>query len=228
MLRPRVEHAGLGLRLHADGEQRLEPARLPVEQPDLDDIELQQVLRVMKDVALEQIDPLLDAHVGQFCRREIGERLSGLMNGSQLLLFEDRVRDIPHRRHGDGHALHSGVRRDLKVEIPVVGCPQRRTRRAARRERNAERVGVGAQHFRTVHRLKKVETTQVGFAAPDRQTTVGPGDGVVCADKRNAIRQMLQDGRGIALPRQTLAHGGWNWIRHQRLSAHRPPLGPLP
>jgi hypothetical protein len=182
----------------------------------------------MKDVALEQIDSFLDAHVCQFSRREIGERLSCLMNGSQLLLLEDRVRDIPHRRQGDGHAFDSGVRLDLQVEIAVVGGSQRGARRAARRDRNVKGTGVGAEHFRAVERLKKVEATEVGLAAPDRQATVGPGDGVVCADQRYAIRQMLQNGPGIALPGQTLAHGGWNWIRHQRLSAHRPPLGSLP
>ena len=48
----------------------------------------------MDDVALEQLDPLTDRHVGQFGRREIGEGLAGGVDRGPLLLLEDRLRDV--------------------------------------------------------------------------------------------------------------------------------------
>ena len=220
-----IQDACLGLGLHADRQQRLESACLSVEQSDLDDVELQQILGVVEDVALEEFDPFLDRHIGQFGRCEIGELLARLMNGSKFLLLEDRVGDIANRRHGD-RSVCAG--RGLQMEVAVVGRSQRRACRAARSDRHAEGAGVGSEYFRAVECLKKVEAVERGLAAPFRQTTVGPDDGVVCADQRDAIREVLQDGPGITLPGQSLAHGGWNWIRHQRLSAHRLPLGSMP
>ena len=192
-----IQDAGLGLGLHADRQQWLEPACLSVEQPDLDDVELQQILGVVEDVALEEFDPFLDRHVGQFGRCEIGELLARLMNGSKFLLLEDRVGDIANRRHGD-RSVCAG--RCLQMEVTVVGRPQRGACRAARGDRHAEGAGVGPEYFRAVECLKKVEAAERSLAAPSRQTTVGPDDGVVFADQRDAIREVLQDGRGIALP----------------------------
>ena len=89
-----VEDPGLGLRLHPLGEEWLEAAGLPVEEADLDDVEKEQITRIMEDVALEEVDSLLDRHVRQFSRREVGELLAGLMDGGPLLLLEDRVGDV--------------------------------------------------------------------------------------------------------------------------------------
>ena len=228
VLRPRVEHACLGLGLHAHRQKRFEPARLPVEQADLDDVELQQILRVVQDVAFEEIDPLLDRHVGQFGRRQIGEFLSGLVDGREFLLLEDGVRDVPYRGDRDGWDVGVGAGRSLQMKISVVGGLQRGGRRAARGDRHVERAGFRAHSFRAVERLEEVEAAQIGLAAPGCEETVGPDDRVVSADEGDAVWKVFQDASGVALPGQAVLRRGWDWIRHQRLSAHRSPVGSLP
>ena len=51
----------------------------------------------MDDVALEQVDPFVDCHVGQFGRGQIGKRLPGRVDRRPLLLLEDRAGDVANR-----------------------------------------------------------------------------------------------------------------------------------
>ena len=111
--------------------------------------------------------------------------------------------------------------------VAVIGRFQRGGRRPARGDGHAEGAPIRTQYLWPVERLEKVEPAQVGLATPGRQETVGPDDRVVFTNQRDAVRQVLEDRPGGKLPGQTLVRGGRNWIRHQRHSAHRLPVGSL-
>ena len=124
-----VQHPSLCFGLHPLGQEFVEPAGLLVEQANLHDIELEEVLGVMDDVALEQLDPLINRHVGEFVWREVGEPFPCRVDGRPLLLLQHRVGDIPHR-HDCSHGLpgigrHREGNGGLDVEVSVVAGPQR-------------------------------------------------------------------------------------------------------
>jgi len=65
-------------------QQRMELARLGVEQADLNDVELKQVLGVMQNVLFEKLFTLGDRHVVDVFGAEAGELSSGCLNRCQL------------------------------------------------------------------------------------------------------------------------------------------------
>ena len=65
----RKEDAFSGLGRHALVQERLQPAGLGIQKTNLDDIIMQEVMRETADVELQQLDTLLDAHVGQLVGR---------------------------------------------------------------------------------------------------------------------------------------------------------------
>ena len=83
-----------GRRRHAFFQERLQLAGLPVEQADLDHVVVQQVVREAADVQLEQLDALLDAHLGQLIRGQGGQLRPGLVQGVELLLLLHLRRDV--------------------------------------------------------------------------------------------------------------------------------------
>ena len=68
-----------------------------IEQANLDDVEVQQVLREVQDVRLQQLDPLFDRHLRHFVGRQVGQLDAGLMNGRQLLLLQHFVGHVANR-----------------------------------------------------------------------------------------------------------------------------------
>ena len=88
VLRLGIEHAGGGFRRHPLLHQGLQPAGLLIQEANLHHVEMEQVLGVVENVRLEQLDPLLDGHVGQFFRRQVGQLHAGLVDGGQFLLLQ--------------------------------------------------------------------------------------------------------------------------------------------
>ena len=86
--------------------KRLQLAGLRVQQPDLDDLVIQQVLGVVQDVGLEQLDPLLDRHVEQFVGSQVGQLDARLVDGGQLLLLQHLG---GHVADGDDQVLRRAV-----------------------------------------------------------------------------------------------------------------------
>ena len=111
---------------HADGEHRLEDAGLLVEHANLDDVVLQHVLRAVQDVRFQQLDPLVDRHVGDFVGREVGQLDAGLVDRGELLLLQHVVGDVADR---DDQMLRRLTVLDdgngVDAEVAVV-APQRR------------------------------------------------------------------------------------------------------
>ena len=58
-----------------------------IEQPDLDEVEPQQVLHVAGDVVLEQVGSLFDGHLGELFGRQVGELVARLVDGVDLELL---------------------------------------------------------------------------------------------------------------------------------------------
>ena len=199
-----VEDPGLRLRLHPLGEKRLEAAGLPVEEADLDDVEEEQITRIMENVALEEVDPLLDRHVGQFSRREVGELLAGLMDGGPLLLLEDRVGDVadadndmvgggPFGRQGGGGGQERG---GVEVKVAVVGSPERGTGDPPRGEGGVKRAELRAEDLRVAQRGEKPEPAEILPAAPLSEAGVCPADRVAGVEEDDAVGEVFQDALG--------------------------------
>lgn len=68
-----------------DFEQRDQLLGLVIDEPNFDDIKLEQVLDAMQDVRLEEFDPLFDREIENFVRLHISERAAGVLNGRQLV-----------------------------------------------------------------------------------------------------------------------------------------------
>ena len=68
-----------------------------IEHANLDDVELQHVLGAVQDVRLQQLDPLVDRHLGDFVGRQVGQLDAGLVNGGQLLLLQHFVGHVADR-----------------------------------------------------------------------------------------------------------------------------------
>ena len=120
--------AGGRLRVHAHRQQRIEPARLLVEQADLDHVEMQQIAGEVQDVRLQQLDAVLDRHVGDLGGRQIGQFEARLMDRRHLLLLMDLVGHVadvddqmPRRT---AHLADGG---GMNVVVAVVAAAERGT-----------------------------------------------------------------------------------------------------
>ena len=195
------EDPGLRLRLHSLGKERFEPAGLAIEEADFDHVKQQKIPRIMENVALEEVDPLLDRHVGQFGRRQIGQFLAGLMDGGPLLLLEDRVGDVSDadddmvggRPVGRGGGLGGEERGGIEVEIAVVGGPQRRAGDPPRREGGVERAELGAENLRITEGGEEADPADFLPAAPLPEAGIGPTDGVAGIEEDDAIGNVFED-----------------------------------
>ena len=84
-------------RVHADFQQRNQLPRLLIHQANFDHVELQQVLRAVQDVRLEQLDAVFDRHVEDFFGLQVGQLAAGVLNGGQLLLLLHFGRHVAER-----------------------------------------------------------------------------------------------------------------------------------
>jgi hypothetical protein len=116
----------------ADSQERLEPISLLVQQANLDDVEVQQILGEVQDVGLEQVDPLVDRHVGDDIRRQVGQLHAGLVDGGQLLLLQHLA---GHVADGDDQVVRRlsrlEHRRGMHLIILIVAGAKRRAARTA-------------------------------------------------------------------------------------------------
>ena len=177
----------------------------------------------MEDVALEQLDPLLDGHVGEFGRRQVGELLAGLVDRGPLLLLEDRVGHVPHGGDGvraGGVAGDGGQRHGQQVEVAVVGGAQRDAAGPAS-GRRAQGVGLGDG----VERRAEVAAPRGTAAAPRLQPIVRPQDPVVGIEQGHTVGQMPQDlwgdGDVVKTARGAISAGSFR-RRHHEQSGVRP------
>ena len=71
--------------------------RLLIQQADLDHVEIQQVLRVVQDVRLQQLDAVLHRHLEDLFGRQVGQFHARLVDGRQLLLLQLLLGDVADR-----------------------------------------------------------------------------------------------------------------------------------
>ena len=130
-------------------KQRLQPARLLVQQADLDHVEVQQVAGEVQDVRLQQLDAVLDRHVGDLVGRQIGQFHAGLVDGRHLLLLVDLV---GHVADGDDQvprrAARLADRRGMDVVVAVLAAAERGTGGLAGGQGRVEGAEVGAEDLR--------------------------------------------------------------------------------
>ena len=170
----------------------------------------------MDDVALEQLNPLLHLHVGQFGGRQVGECLAGLMDGCPLLLFKDGSGDIPH--HDDsglcafwtvcGQRLQGGRReckdrRCLHVQEMIVRHPQGDATRCSQclvlQPADWERMIAGMiDPGWAAKRGEEVGSRPAAAGKPASQHVVGPEHSSGRIKQRDPIRKVIEHRR----PRQ--------------------------
>ena len=71
--------------------------RLRIEHANFDDVVMQHVLRAVQDVRFQQLDPLVDRHLGHFVGRQVGQLDARLVDGGELLLLHDFVGHLANR-----------------------------------------------------------------------------------------------------------------------------------
>ena len=195
-----------------------------VEQADFHHVELEQVFCVVEDVALEQFNPLLDRHVGQFRWRQVGKFLSGLMDGRSLLLLQDRVRHIAQGHHhlrgcGRGGIPHRLVhwdqapdhRRGVDLEVAVVGTAESCVFGAAlcKRHLNGGRFIaeiIGAVLLK-LQGLEKPLADRIALPAPGDEPLVGPADHGFRIEQGHAVRKVVENALAAQQRREGLRGG---------------------
>ena len=168
--------------------------RRRIEHADFDDVVMQHVLRAVQDIRLQQLDPLVDRHLGDFVGREVGQLDAGLVDRRELLLLQHLVGHVANR---DDQVLRRTAavdhRRGMHAHVAILKTAQRRSARPAGGQRGVERTEVGAEDLGRAHHLVEVGADDVVAAGPLAQPAVAPEDRVVAVKQHDAVGHALQD-----------------------------------
>lgn len=178
-------------RFEAHRQQRNQPARLRVQQADLDNIEVQQVLRIVQDVRLEQFDPFFDRHLRQFGGREVGQLDAGAVNRGELLLLQHLFGNVAD---GDDQAAAAFVLQagGMNVEVAAGFGAERGVARRTDVLGRMERAVIGSENLRAAEGRVKVGSGAVVLAAPGPKLGVRPDDVVIAVEQRDAVGDLFE------------------------------------
>ena len=186
--------AGGRLRVHAHRQQRFEPARLLVEQADLDHAEMQQIAGEVQDVRLQQLDAVLHRHVGDLGGREIGQFQARLMDRRHLLLL---VHLVGHVADVDDQVLRRlarlAHRGGMDVIVVVVAAAERGTGGLAGRQGGVEGAEVGAEDLRAAQHRVEIRPDHAAALRPFRQPPVAPDNQVVAVQQDDAVGHAFEN-----------------------------------
>ena len=194
VLRLRKKDAGRGLQVHSHLQQRFQPARLLVQQADLDHVEVQQVAGEVQDVRFQQLDAVRDRHVRDFRRRQVGQLHARLVDGRHLLLLVDlvgHVADIDDQVAR--RAVHLAHRGGVNVVVAVFAAAERRTGRLAGGQSRVEGAEVGPEDFRAAQDGVEVRADHRLAVGPFTQPAVAPDHRILGVQQNHAVGHALEN-----------------------------------
>ena len=170
-----------------------------IQQPDLDEIEAQQIFHVAADVVLEEVGPLFDRHLGEFLGRQIGELVTRLVDRIDLELLLGLV----GRLAGQGDQVRQRVgcvenRSDRQPEVSISFDLHRGAGRRFRGDRRSERAGIRPENLRLTERLIELAADDLRRRIRQQmKLRVGPDDSQVRVDHGDPIGDRVQDLFGL-------------------------------
>src|SRR5579871_697054 len=187
-----VKDAAGSTRSHPFLEERLQPARLRVEQANFDDIVVEQIMREPADVELEHFNSFFHAHLRKLIGTQVGQLSAGLVQGIEFLLLLHFRSDVPGQADQLADLIFSIVNGgNVQVEVAVIVAMKPGGDRFAG-QGAVEGTVVWPQDLRGTEGLVKASAEQ-GTIAPLFERPVGPGDPQVCVDHRHTVRKSFED-----------------------------------